>query len=81
MSCMITLLTMQIIQIDAGTEPVLHHLSNKSAQVFACMHLNKSSRLVVHLAMYASDTDLLCCHSNRLQLGLVEDTLLTAVGV
>lgn len=81
MSCMSTLLNMQIRQVAAGTEPALHHLSNKSAQEFACVHLNRSSHLVVHLAMYASDTDLLCCHSDRLQLGLVEDTLLTAVGV
>lgn len=36
---------------------------------------------MVHLGIYAPDTDLLCCHSNRLQQGLVEDTLLTAVGV
>lgn len=36
---------------------------------------------MVHLGVYAPDTDLLCCYSNRLQQGLVEDTLLTAVGV
>lgn len=36
---------------------------------------------MVHLGVYAPDTDLLCCHSNRLKQGLVEDTLLTAVGV
>lgn len=34
-----------------------------------------------HLGVYAPNTDLLCCHSNRLKEGLVEDTLLTAVGV
>lgn len=36
---------------------------------------------MVHLGLCAPDTDLLCCYSNRLQQGLVEDTLLTAVGV
>ena len=36
---------------------------------------------MVQLGVYALDTDLLCCHSNRLQQGLVEDTLLAAVGV
>lgn len=36
---------------------------------------------MVHLGVYARDTDLLCCHSNRLQQGLVEDTLLAAVAV
>lgn len=36
---------------------------------------------MVHLGVYTPDTDLLCCHSNRLQQGLVEDTLLAAVGV
>lgn len=36
---------------------------------------------MVHQGVEAPDTDLLCCHSNRLEQGLVEDTLLAAVGV
>lgn len=37
--------------------------------------------MVMHLCVCAPGTHLLRCHSDGLQQGLVEDTLLTAVGV
>ena len=33
------------------------------------------------MCMLLADTDLLCCHGDGLQQGLVEDTVLAAVGV